>query len=175
MAGIIYHELGLKFNSPTINLFIKKEEFLILINHLKEYQNSELIEVKEEGINYPIGKLINKEYGDITIYFMHYLSFEEAKNKWIERYKRIDYSNIYVILDIGPDEKSVPTLLKEFDRLKYKRKVALVTSKYKGDNYFNISCYDTPWHPGQIFEFNPKTGKRYLNEWDYVDFLNKKM
>ena len=79
MAGIIYHELGLKFNSPTINLYIKKEEFLNLVNHLKEYKNAKMIEIKEKDIDYPIGKLINKKYGDITIYFMHYNSFEEAK------------------------------------------------------------------------------------------------
>lgn len=175
MAGIIYHELGLKFNSPTINLFIKKDEFLNLVNHLKEYENSKLIEIKEDGIDYPIGKLINKKYGDITIYFMHYNSFEEAKEKWIERYKRIDYDNIYVILDVGPEKEFKPSLLKEFDKLSYNHKIALVPSKYKGKNYYSISCYDNNWHSGQIFEFNPKTGKKYLHEWDYVEFFNKKM
>ena len=35
---------------------------------------------------------------DIEIHFNHYISFEEAKNKWDERKRRINYDNIYIVM-----------------------------------------------------------------------------
>jgi uncharacterized protein (DUF1919 family) len=35
----------------------------------------------------------------ITVYFMHYQSFAEAKDKWIERAKRVDPQNTYIIFE----------------------------------------------------------------------------
>lgn len=117
-GGIIYHELGLRFNSPTINVGIKHNDFLNFVKHLKEYKDNEMIEIKEKGINYPIGKLINKKYGDIKLYFQHYNSFEEAKEKWFKRYNRINYDNLYVILDFGP--KLDNNIYKKFTKLNIK-------------------------------------------------------
>ena len=42
-AGFIYHDLGLEFRSPTINLTIK--QFPLFIAHLPHYLNCELMEI----------------------------------------------------------------------------------------------------------------------------------
>ena len=92
----VYHNLGLEFCSPTINLTIAKNEFIVFVQYLREFLDSELREVADPSVPYPIGVL---EYNGIRIQvnFVHYKTFEEAKNKWDERKKRVDYSNIYII------------------------------------------------------------------------------
>lgn len=35
-GGFIYHDLGLRFNSPTINLFFYKDHFFTFLEHLEE-------------------------------------------------------------------------------------------------------------------------------------------
>ena len=50
---------------------------------------------KYNSVDYPVGML-----DDIRINFMHYESFEQAKEKWIERCNRIDKSNMFVIYTV---------------------------------------------------------------------------
>lgn len=170
VAGIIYHELGLEFKSPTINLYINKHDFIKFINNLDEYSKSPLIQDFSSTEKFPVGILQNKQLGNISINFMHYSSFQEAKEKWIRRFKRIQKNNIYIILDIGPIVDK--NILKQFHKLPFKNKIALVPCNINDINCYGISCYNENWHPGQILEYNKKTGKRYLHEWNYVKFLN---
>ena len=174
IAGYIYHELNMRFNSPTINLYIDKDVFMFWVKHLKEYIDADLIEIKEEGINYPIGILRKENLKDIRINFLHYKSFEEAKDKWIERYKRINYDNIYLILDIGHDCYDIKELLDEFNSIDIEHKIALVSTNVNALNTQKMSCYDGNWHGGLILEVNKETGKRNIEEWDYKKFLNIK-
>jgi len=173
VGGIIYHELKLKFCSPTINLFIPNYDFIKYVNNIEAYSNCQLIEDKSTTkYNYPVGILKNQLLGNITIHFMHYSSFEEAKQKWIERTKRISLDNIYIILDIGPSDDL--DLINLFDRITFKNKIALISQNIIHKNCFGISCYNDNWHPGQILEYNKNTGQRFLHEWDFVKFLNQK-
>lgn len=48
---------------------------------------------------FPTGKLVSEVYPDIDILFNHYESFEEATKKWFERVNRVDYSNIFYIME----------------------------------------------------------------------------
>ena len=83
MGGVIYHNLGLKFLSPTINLFIRGEEFLIFCKDLKYYSTCDLIQVRDMSKDYPVGCLVPHDYNhkEIMIFFQHYKSFDEAKKK----------------------------------------------------------------------------------------------
>ena len=71
--GVILHELGERFNSPTVNLFFSAEDYLKFLERLDYYLKQPLIEVESDK-DYPVARLDN-----ITIYFMHYSSFDEAK------------------------------------------------------------------------------------------------
>lgn len=48
MGGYIYHQLGLKFKSPTINLMILQPDFYKLVSDLEYYMSLPLIP-KESG------------------------------------------------------------------------------------------------------------------------------
>ena len=90
IGGVFYHDLGMQFLSPTVNLFIKACDFSRFVLNLRTYLDMELEMHWLE--KYPIGIL-----GDITIYFQHYSSCSEAKAVWEKRVARINWDKILVL------------------------------------------------------------------------------
>ena len=129
---------------------------------------SNMIEVYESGIDYPVGQLF-----DIRIYFQHYKSFDEAVSKWNERKTRIDKQNLFVMFT-DRDGCTIEDL-KQFDGLNYKNKVVFVNHKIptiKSAVY--IRGYENNGSVGICSDFMPdKKYKRYLDQFDYVKWLNK--
>ncbi len=175
MAGFIYHDLGCKFLTPTINLFMGTEDFVVFAKELKYYAECDLVEYKDDTKNFPVGKLQakDKEHKDIIINFNHYDNFQHAKEKWQTRCRRINYSNICVMMEFYDDvydEKS----LQDFQEIPYKSKIILTHKPYPNiKNTFAVSCYENNMPRAKLFEINEKTGKRYLDEFDYIKFINQ--
>ena len=90
-GGMLYHDLGLKFLSPTVNLYFDMGDYIEFLENLGFYLNCELTNAgsKEEII----GLLNNK----IKLHGVHYSSFDELKQKWEERRHRVNYDNLYII------------------------------------------------------------------------------
>ena len=112
IAGLLYHDYHKKFMSPTINLYIDSPDFVKFVRKLDYYIDKDLVEVK--GCKYPIGKL-----DDVKIHFLHYKTFEDAKIKWEERKKRINYDKIFVIM--SDRDFFSEDLIEEFKKIKYKK------------------------------------------------------
>ncbi len=172
IAGIIYHNLGLKFASPTINLFFK-EDFVKFAKDFEYYSKCDIVETKIGGVEYPVGRLVPNDdmHDEIIVHFRHYKTFEQAKSKWIERYNRVNYDNIFFIYEFYDDiydEK----LVYEFEEIPYK-KVILTHKKIDGlKNDFVLTCYKENKPVAKVFRYKGLSGKRYLDEFDYVSFLN---
>lgn len=90
IGGVFYHDMHMKFLSPTINLFFKEPDFIRFVLNLEYYMNTELR--MTWGEEYPVGYL-----DDIPVYFMHYRTCREAKESWNKRKQRINWSKIIVI------------------------------------------------------------------------------
>lgn len=90
IGGVFYHDMGLRFESPTINVFFKGSDFVKFVLKMDYYLSCELH--MTWGEEYPIGYV-----GDVAIHFMHYNTCEEAKSAWNQRKKRIDRKKIIVI------------------------------------------------------------------------------
>ena len=177
LAGFIYHDLGLKFLTPTINLRIKPKEFIAFVSDLKYYLNKEVKEVKSDG-DIPLGIIEGDEnHISVNISFDHYKSFEEAKNKWFERSKRVNYDNIYVMMEYY-DGIHTQELIDLFKDIPYKNKMILTHKDHKEDFTSAIHCFDDSTDMaeigGKIFRYDGLTGKRFYEEFDYISFLNKK-
>jgi uncharacterized protein (DUF1919 family) len=168
VGGVIYHNLGIRFMSPTINLFIRKPEFIRYVTYLEDYSKTELVEIKVPGYNYPMGVLENV-HGQVTAYFQHYHSFEEAKKKWVERTKRTNYENLFVIMDATANV--IQADVEGFDEIPYK-KVMLICDNIKQNKYtYNIIVENN--ETGKILEYQSKYGtKRYLDQFDYAYFIS---
>lgn len=171
-GGIICHDLGLKFNSPTVNLFMSADDFIKLVNNLEYYAKCEPIQVFREDAEYPVG-ILQRGGEIITLYFMHYRTFEEAKNKWIERGARIDYNNINIIFEVASD--LTRELYHAFELLPYKNKVIITQpGTIKGEDIIPMDIYKKNFCDGKIFLYQGKfSPKRYLDKFDYVSFLNR--
>lgn len=169
IGGFIYHRLGLQFLSPTINCFIEPSDFIRFCEHL-EYYLSLKLKFKESDKPYPVARL-----DDVTIYFNHSKSNEEAENTWEKRKNRVNYNNLYVILYNRYDENDNSLTKEEILRAGNIRCNNLIILS-------DIPCPDVPY-----VLYIPKKGKdlgqlyfdqdKYLirtfeREFDFVSFLN---
>ena len=122
IGGVFYHDMGLQFQSPTINLFFEAPDFLKFVSNLHRYTEKQL--VMYWGKDYPIGEL-----GDIKVHFMHYSTCREAQNDWARRKERIDYDRIVILAtdrDGFSDEE-----FKRWKALPYKKVLFTVNAQYR--------------------------------------------
>lgn len=162
------HDLGLRFNSPFVNLWIRPKDFIKICEDPKHYLDLELSFVKEEGIDYPVGVL-----DGARIYFQHYKTEDEAKSKWNQRKKRIDYNNIYILMT--DRDGCTYDDLKRFDAIKCKGKAVFVHKKYKDiKSAVYIPGFENEECVGMCMNFkNRFSAKRYFDAFDYVSWFNK--
>lgn len=171
IGGVICHDLGQKFLSPTINVYIRPHDFVKFLENLEEYLQMEVVEIPSK-LKYPVGKI-----GDIPLFFKHYKTFEDAKKKWNERKKRINYDNLYVMMT---DRWCCPESdLAKFEKLPYKHKICFTAKKWEKypstrqvvKNNDDGVCVGVITFVANIF------GKRlyqYAENFDYVEWINQK-
>lgn len=175
LGGYIYHWLGLQFSSPFINLWMTNEDFVSMLEFgIEDFLKQPLVEVVTEDSKYPVG-----EINGVKIRFQHYSSFDEAKDCWNRRIDRFDYKNMLILFsNFEGDER----LLKRFDELKYKNKIVFVDTPYKYESSFYIKgyliyknilkCIKSKKVPNLFHIKNYFTGKRFIDQFDYVSFIN---
>lgn len=161
----ISHDLGLRFNSPTVNLYFHIGDFVKLLENLKYYLSLELKEAKWD--KYPIGML-----GDIKVKLLHYKNFQEAKEKWDERCKRIDFNNLFIL---ATDQDGCDySIIKRFNELPYKNKVMLTNKSYpEFENTHYIKGFEEKESVGFLFEYKGITGKVYYDDFDFISWFNQ--
>ena len=126
IGGIIYHDMGQKFLTPTINLYLMANDFVKFVENLEYYLNQELIMLN--GTDVVTGKL-----DDLEIYFLHYHSNEEALNKWKDRNQRINFEKIFVI-QTDRDGFDDATFIR-FKRLQYPKALITGNEKWKDEEF----------------------------------------
>lgn len=160
--------MGERFNSPTVNLFFDAEDYVKFLKNLDYYLEQTLVEV-ESNQRYPVAKL-----KDIIIYFMHYLTFNEARAIWQKRTARINRDNIHVIM--VQQNGCTEELLKRFDNLPYRHKLAL-TARPMPDIHCSYCISDSEQSNGDVIDLcqykGKFTGRRWIDDFDYVGFLNQ--
>lgn len=144
LGAMVSHDYLLKFNSPTVNLWMYPGDYLRFVSNLSKYIGAP-IEEKITELNYPVG-LLN---GELTIYFMHYSSFDEAVKAWRRREKRIKIENAYFIL-VEADGCTYDEL-RQFDALPYENKLIVACRDYP-----DLKCATT------VKGFTPETNVTVL-------------
>lgn len=167
IGGIIYHELGVQFRSPTINLRINSDQFARFVLRMDDYLKQELKFVPADE-SCPVAML-----GDIKIYFTHYKMAEDARWKWEERKGRIQRDNMFIALNDrdGISEADMAALCQVKCRgmvmFSAKRRPEIPYALY-------MDCYDGQPCVGNVLEKSPLSGKRiYERYFDYVKWLNE--
>ena len=170
IGGFIYHRLGLKFLSPTINCFIEPGDFIKFCKNLEHYLSLNLEFVKSEK-SYPVAKL-----DDVTVYFNHSKTEKDAENMWNKRKTRVNYDNIYVILYNRYAKDAVPLSkdeILEAGNIKCKNLIVLSDIPYPDIPYvLYIPKKDSDL--GQLYFDCDKYGiKTFEKDFDFISFLNK--
>jgi uncharacterized protein (DUF1919 family) len=134
----IYKKFDLPYQSPFVNLLIFAEDYIRMLEnfspnlfngiyfipHKESKHIIELTERKYLGLEYPIGVI-----GDeIEIHFLHYKSENEAKQKWEERIKRINYDKL--LFKFSDSEICSDDLIYRFERLAYKNKICFTAKPF---------------------------------------------
>lgn len=135
-AGIVYEHLGIKFNSPTIGLFIMPADYIEFCRKIRYYLQMELCFINTSDSKYYdfliennmkeciIGKLENVE-----IFFLHYENQKEVIEKWNRRKKRVNYRNI--IFKFNDQNLCTYDDLKSFNELPIGKKLIFSSKDYK--------------------------------------------
>ena len=169
VGTFIYYDMKLRYLSPTINLSFEMNDYVRFLENLRWYLEQPVSPCEDDRFDYPCGMI-----GDVEIHFNHYKTFEEAAVKWEERKKRIDWDNLFII-GIDGDGCTYETLFR-FDALPYENKVILTHKPYPE---FSCARYISGFEdqPGvyRITDFSGrKRIRRYMDQFDYVSFLNRK-
>lgn len=169
-GGILYHDLGLQFRSPTINLFMRAEDFIkfceklnyyLSIDEMRECHDPNIIEERK----YPIAYL-----GDLTLFLVHYASVAEAQEKWNERKKRVNWDNIAVL---NTDREGMTEELKDrFEALPYRKIMFVNRPDPMHPSTYYIHGYEDQPCVGIITEHIGWSGYRPIDQVNWVSFLN---
>ena len=164
----IYYDMKLKFMSPTINLSFEMNDYVKMLENLEWYMKQPILPYQDDRFEYPTGML-----GDIEIRFNHYKTFEEAVAKWEERKKRIDWNNLF-ILGIDGDECTYESI-RRFDQLPYENKVIFTHKPYpEFKSAYYIKGFENEKAVGVLMYFKKQFRiRRYLDDFDYISFLNE--
>lgn len=169
-GGFLYHWLGLRFNSPFINLFLWPKDFVCALENWEEFISSEITEVASDTY-YPVGQIITQG-GVVRIHFMHYNSFNEAIIKWNERKARMekDPNKIGFMLTNWEDDISI---LKRFSKLPFRNKIAFTPGVNRNiPSTYNLKGLEKIRTPKQVYYTQKFNGKRFIDQFDYIEFIN---
>ena len=163
---LIYYDMELPYLTPTVNLSIEMNDFVRMAENLEWYMGQELVEVKGES-SCPVGML-----GDVRIQLVHYESFDEGFRKWEERKRRINWDNLFII---GTDRDGCTyETIRRFEQLPYKNRVIFTHVRYpEFSSAYHIKGFEDRNELGVITFYKKQFLKRrYLDDFDYVGFLN---
>lgn len=174
IVGVLYHELGLRFMSPFINIYVEPKDYIKFLKNPKIYLKYELKKMESNEYSFPVAQL-----NDVKLYGVHYKNFDEMNIKWKERIKRINWDNLYVFMveRDGCSEEDI----KEFDKLPYKNKVIFVHKEMPDVSsavYIEKFKYNDPQKYHRVKDLtqfsNCFSAKRLIDRFDYVSFFNTK-
>ena len=168
MGGILFHDLGIKFQSPTINTMILQKDFVKFVTNLDYYCNQKLEFFKHNDYSFPCAKL-----ADITIHFTHYMSDEEAEKKWSERCRRINKENLFIVCS-ERDGLTKDEIL-SLKNVKAKGILVFTYNEYPDIPYtLYVKKYSDKGEIGNILKKNHITGKHeYECLFDFVKWFNE--
>ncbi|MDG2915116.1 DUF1919 domain-containing protein [Bisgaard Taxon 10/6] len=165
-GALILHDLKEAFRSPFVNLYLEPADFIRYLQNPRHYQQTEPV-FEQTDKPYPVAKL-----DDIRLYFVHYHSEREAREKWLSRSARIDWDNLFVMMTDrdGCTQQNIA----DFDALPYPNKVIFTHKAYpQFASAYYIRGFENQSEVGDLFEFSGWFGKKYYDQFDYVAWFNR--
>lgn len=172
-GGVVYHRIGKRFSSPFINLYLEHSDFFLLLSDLNYYLSEELKEYISDE-KYPIGILGNNK--PIKIHFLHYKSFEEAKDSWSRRKERIIKNKLLIMLNLtnSLDKKYVDDCIKKLELLNFENYVIFSRFASQNPNVVKIDFSDLKsFHNAQILAPQKYPFKLHIDQIEYAKLFKR--
>lgn len=161
IAGYLYHQLGLPFNSPTINMMIYNQHLKKMVFNLEYFLSKSPTKIIDPDLpNVPSANI-----DDVILHFTHYKTAEDGIKTWEKRKKRIDLKNIYILfsdIDLTKEE------IKELGNVKCKKILVMTSRDYGFEHCLYIPEFKGQPHVGGLL------GKTLSGKWEfekYFDFV----
>lgn len=169
MGGILYHDIGKPFDSPTINLTIGGMDFIRLCENPEYYMNQipTLRDVSPQG--YPIA-----DVAGLRVNGVHYKDLDDFNDKWIRRCKRfLENENEEILLIASDAQIQTDEEIEAFHNLPY-RKVCFTCKKdMPYEEFIYVPGYDGQDTVGDLTRYAGYTGKRVFEKYfDFVKWIN---
>lgn len=165
LGGVIAHDARLRFNSPTVNMWIPPRDFIELLKDLEGNLKSELkLTMTESG--YPLG-LLNER---IHIHFIHFHSIQEVQDKWQTRLGRVRYDNVRVILT--ENDGCTYDDLTAFEAVPYKKVVFTHKPYPELPSAFYVKGFEKVGQVPFVMGWKGIFGARRCDGFDWVKFIN---
>ena len=175
-GGMIYESYNLQKLTPTVGLYFMASDYIKFISNIKKYVLEDLVFISpkeskwltsketQDSIKCPIARL-----DDIEIYFLHYHSEEEARDKWTRRCSRINWDRI--LFKFNDQNGCTEEDLKAFINLPYKNKVFFTCKEWniKHDCIVKINQFANKEHVMASYE--PFGKSRYININELINSL----
>lgn len=165
VGGILSHDLGEQFRSPTINLTVR--DYLMFVKRLEYYMQLKPVGAGMDSKgNFPICQL-----HDVTLYGVHYHTHDEMITAWERRKTRINWDNIFLM---ATDEYvKTQEQLDEYNSLPYPK--VLFTKKPNTTYPFQVYIpgAETEENVGDVLRYTGFLGIRKFEKYfNCVKWLN---
>lgn len=181
-GGMIYESYNLPKESPTVGMFFMAEDYITFLSDLKRYINGTLEFIRPDESrwkdtpqvsedkrfgSYPVGILSNGK-NKVEIFFLHYHSEEEAKDKWERRCKRINWEKLLVKFNDqnGCTVKNVH----DFMGLPFKNKLFFTSKEWPDISGGFTLIHQFPKHDFIMASYEPFGKSKYI---DITSVINK--
>lgn len=174
-ATAVYQPFGLKYNTPTVGLFIMDEDYIKMLENLDYYLSAQLDfilpqeskyynKISQNGnkeVNYPIAIL----GGDVEIHFLHYSNQKEALKKWQRRCKRINKNRLLIKMSLRDSGYSYHQMIQRFLSLPFPNKICFIPDEIK------TSCQELI-HVPELTRLNLVGGDETEISLRYIDIIS---
>jgi uncharacterized protein (DUF1919 family) len=173
IAGFLYRDLHIPYNSPTVGLQFTQEGFVDFCRNYSDYiqlpitrhpnlPENEFRALGGETINFPVGKL-----GDLTLFLQHYKTVEEAATAWERRRERLNRSKLFFIFMAYDNTET--SVINDFESLPLDYSLTL-SHMYRNDSTLSVPlmCGKAPW-----YSIDPISGKPFYWKFDYINWIRE--
>ncbi len=134
-AGSVYRWYNLPYLTPTAGIYFFADDYIRFLSNIRyylsippkqiPYEQSKYkdILIERKQMDVPIGRI-----DDVEIVFLHYPTFDVAKEKWLRRVARINWDNL--IIKNSEMNYCTENEIRLFDKLPFERKFIFTTRDY---------------------------------------------
>lgn len=172
LGGMLLHDLGMPFLSPTVNLMMNQPDFFKFVLRMDYYLAQELNFYNDPNFLCPCAKLGERDKV-ITIHFTHYENEKDAESYWNKRILRIHRDNLFVVA-IEKDGISKDDII-ELNKLNIRGLVVFTAHNYPDIPYTcYLPKYQDKGEVGNILARSYLTDKKeYERYFDFVRWFNE--